>query len=194
MKLILLATSLLVLTGTAGCASAVKLENVAGTWSCPRIDGVCADIASLDAELIGTPAIRGVGNGAGQTAGAVGSIAVNASVDAMPQRSADEVARIVMAPSIDGAGHFHGARAIYAVMKPGEWVEGPIVAEPPIQTTTTLARQTEPPVESLQTNERQTANLPSSVGETTTRVVRRTIVNPPTPALRFAGEDHSDGE
>lgn len=173
MKRILLVGSLLALTGVTGCASAVKLENVAGTWSCPRVDGVCADIATLDAELVGAPNMRGIGGVSETIAAETGRIAITAASSAMPARTADEIARIVFAPSIDASGHFHGARAVYAVMKPGEWIEGPI-EETPVQPTSLVDRPTTPkPLD--ENDETASASLPAGMGETTTRVIRRTV-------------------
>lgn len=116
MKPILIATAALSL---AGCASMTSLENVTGTWSCPRVDGVCADIATIDAALIGAPATGAAGRVMGSDAGLV------AASGAALTRTPDEVARIVFAPAVDAAGHYHSARAIYAVMAPGHWVEAP---------------------------------------------------------------------
>ncbi|MEL7542109.1 MAG: TraV family lipoprotein [Pseudomonadota bacterium] len=173
MKFFLLSSSLLALAGVAGCASAVKLENVAGTWSCPRVDGVCADIATLDAELVGAPNVRGIGGGSETIAADAARIAISAASSAMPARTADEIARIVFAPSIDTAGHFHGARAVYAVMKPGEWIEGP-VEETPEQSTSLVDGPTAP-TSLIETDETASASLPAGIGETTTRVIRRTV-------------------
>lgn len=188
MKLLVLASSLLAMTTVTGCASAVKLENVAGTWSCPRVDGVCADIATLDAELVGAPTVRSVGSGGGSIAAESGQIAVNAAATAMPARTADEVARIVFAPSIDGDGHFHGARAIYAVMKPGTWIEGPN-DDVPVQQASTSSRETPPPV--VNTDEIASASLPAAAGETVTRVVRRTVTTTTPTSLRTADLDQN---
>ena len=116
MKPILIAFAALSL---AGCTSMTSLENVAGTWSCPRVDGVCADIATIDAALIGTPATGAAGRVMGSDAG------LTAASGAALTRTPDEVARIVFAPAVDAAGHYHSARAIYAVMAPGHWVEAP---------------------------------------------------------------------
>lgn len=191
MKSIMLATSLIALTGVTGCASAVKLENVAGTWSCPRIDGVCADIATLDAELVGTPTTRSIGGQGGSIAAEAGMIAVSVAASAMPARTADEVARIVFTPSIDAAGHFHGARAIYAVMKPGEWVEHPI-EDAPVRPTATVERTSAPPPEP-KSDETASASLPEEIGSTTTRVIRRTVVKQ-TPGLQTADLDQRNDD
>lgn len=188
MKYILLISSLFAMTGVTGCASAVKLENVAGTWSCPRVDGVCADIATLDAELVGTPTMRGIGGGAEAIASGAGMIAVMAAASTMPARTEDEVARIVFAPSIDAAGHFHGARAIYAVMKPGEWIEGP-VEETPVQPTSLVDRRAVP-TPLVESEDTASASLPAGIGETTTRVIRRTV-SADTQGMQTADLDRS---
>lgn len=120
MKPILIATAALSL---AGCSSMTSLENVAGTWSCPRVDGVCADIATIDGALIGGPASGAAGRVMGSDAGLI------AASGAALTRTPDEVARIVFAPAVDAAGHYHSARAIYAVMAPGHWVEAPAQSE-----------------------------------------------------------------
>lgn len=186
MKSLLLVSSLLAMTGITGCASAVKLENVAGTWSCPRIDGVCADIATLDAELVGAPNMRGIGGASEMIAAETGMIAVSAAANAMPARTADEVARIVFAPSIDADGHFHGARAIYAVMKPGTWIEGPI-EETPVQPASVVERRTPAAIE---TDETASASLLDSMGEPAPRVIRRTV-SIDQPSLQSADLDQS---
>lgn len=173
MKHALIASCLVAMTGVTGCASTVKLENVAGTWSCPRVDGVCADIATLDAELVGTPSMRSIGGVGESIAAETGMIAVSAAANAMPARTADEVARIVFAPSIDASGHFHGARAIYAVMKPGEWVEHPIEEVPISSMATVEPTSAQKPV--ITADETASASLPIGSDETVTRVVRRTV-------------------
>lgn len=188
MKLFLLASSLLAMTTVTGCASAVKLENVAGTWSCPRVDGVCADIATLDAELVGKPSARSVGGTSDLIAAGPGQTAINAAATAMPARTADEVARIVFAPSIDADGHFHGARAIYAVMKPGSWIEGPI-DDVPVQQASSTSRETPPSV--VKADEIASASLPAAASETVTRVVRRTVTTTTPTSLRTADLDQS---
>lgn len=189
MKLFALASSLLAMTTVTGCASAVKLENVAGTWSCPRVDGVCADIATLDAELVGSPSVRSIGGGSGLIAAEAGQIAVTAATTVMPARTADEVARIVFAPSIDADGLFHGARAIYAVMKPGTWIEGPI-DDVPVQQVSTTSREAPPPV--VNTDEIASASVPAAAAETVTRVVRRTVTTTtPRASLQTADLDQS---
>lgn len=111
--------------GLTGCASAIKMENVAGTWSCPRIDGVCADIASLDGQLIGQDSYRGIGGAPIVTRDGVVAVSDKGVTSAMPARAPDEVARIVFAPSVDASGHYHGVRAIYAVIKTGDWITAP---------------------------------------------------------------------
>jgi len=120
MKPILLAAATLSL---AGCTSMTSLENVAGTWSCPRVDGVCANIATIDAALVSGPATGAAGRVMGRDAGLI------AASGAALTRTPDEIARIVFAPAVDGAGHYHSARAIYAVMAPGHWVEAPTEPE-----------------------------------------------------------------
>ena len=120
MKPILIAAAAVSL---AGCTSMTSLENVAGTWSCPRADGVCADIATIDAALIGGPAIGAASRVMRSDADLI------AASGAALTRTPDEVARIVFAPAVDAAGHYHSARAIYAVMAPGHWVEAPTEPE-----------------------------------------------------------------
>ncbi|MEM9838009.1 MAG: TraV family lipoprotein [Pseudomonadota bacterium] len=106
----------LVLLMTA-CTSPVKLEHVAGTWTCPRVDGVCATTTSIDAglteESTGEDAAPVVFSG--QPSGGVAGAPA-------PARTADQVARIVLAPRVDASGHYHEARVIYAVMTSGRWV------------------------------------------------------------------------
>ena len=49
----LMSTRLLTLLGCIALSScAVTYENVAGSWSCPRVDGVCQDIDSIDEQLV----------------------------------------------------------------------------------------------------------------------------------------------
>lgn len=115
------------LFGVTGCANSLKLENVAGTWSCDRVDGVCANIAQIDAGTIGSRIDgQAVGSPEHQILEGEGGI-VPISGEArsiMPSRTADEVARIVLAPSLDAQGRYHSSRVLFAVMKPGDWVPG----------------------------------------------------------------------
>lgn len=107
-----------------GCANAVKLQNVAGTWSCPREDGVCLKITSIDEGIVGPrDSFTPVGGDDDRTLSTgVIPVAVQSN-PVMPSRTADEVARIVLAPSVDHSGRYHGSRVLFAVMKPGSWIE-----------------------------------------------------------------------
>ncbi|NNU17493.1 TraV family lipoprotein [Parvularcula sp. ZS-1/3] len=103
----------------ASCASPVKLQNVAGTWSCPRVDGVCATTEALDRQLtdaapapVMTAQSTELVNMASPDAGTMG-------------RSYDQVARIVFAPLVDDQGHYHEARVVHAVMARGSWLPAP---------------------------------------------------------------------
>ncbi|MEM9093943.1 MAG: TraV family lipoprotein [Pseudomonadota bacterium] len=113
-----------------GCASSVRLENVAGSWSCPRIDGICADISAIDAGLGAgfDAAPLGVADPRGRSKGAFITASSDGTTGYTPARSADEVARIVFAPMVDASGHYHGAREVFAVMTPGTWIAAPVMA------------------------------------------------------------------
>lgn len=133
---------LVLLLGTlalGGCASAVKLDNVAGSWTCPRIDGVCATIAALDGatshDAQGQPLLLAPGH-QHAPAGVILTSADGVERHALG-RSPDQIARIVFAPSVDAAGHYHGMREIYAVMAQGQWIErsvAPVGGEPTMVT------------------------------------------------------------
>ena len=113
--------SVAALMSLGACTNLTSLDNVAGNWTCPRVDGVCADIATIDGGLNGVIPAAGA---AGRSIGAEAiQIAVEQGLDLT--RTPDQVAKIVFAPSLDGEGHYHSARAIYAVMAPGDWVATP---------------------------------------------------------------------
>ncbi len=188
MKTLILSLGLL---GLTGCAGAIKMENVAGTWSCPRIDGVCADIATLDSQLIGAGDYRGVG-GPAPIANPNGVISVNdmAGASGMPLRAPDEVARIVFAPSVDASGHYHGARAVYAVMKTGEWLTGPGDAT---TTQTRSVRASDPEVNTSDPASVETAEI--KYHPRFRRTVSRVSANVPASSLNVEIEtSSSDGQ
>lgn len=114
-----------------GCASPLKFENVTGSWTCPRIDGVCAGIEDIDTGLAGvsagSPVAPPVSRGSG--IGVAGSVLPGGAPSASPIRSADEIARIVLAPMIDANGIYHARRELFAVMAPGIWIEAPATAD-----------------------------------------------------------------
>lgn len=132
-----LTISLLSALTLGGCASPLKLKNVAGTWSCPRVDGVCSDITSIDRGLgIEETGTQPVGNGGLRRDPGTGTLLLTSMGSAnpiMPGRTADQVARIVFAPSVDANGHYHGPREIYAVMTTGSWVTQPVRPVPDLQ-------------------------------------------------------------
>lgn len=103
----------------ASCASPVKLQNVAGTWSCPRVDGVCATTEALDRQLTD---FAPVAASIAQPTDLIGS--TSPTPETMG-RSYDQVARIVFAPLVDDQGHYHEARVIHAVMARGSWLPAP---------------------------------------------------------------------
>lgn len=107
----------------SGCSTLTNLENVASDWSCPLVDGVCADISTIDASLIlnGSSPANAVGAPGGSLSQGYEAIAISYDGGDMPERSTDEVARIVFAPSIDRAGNFHGERELFAVMRDSLW-------------------------------------------------------------------------
>lgn len=179
------------LLSVTGCASSLKLENVAGTWSCDRVDGVCADIADIDVRTIG-PRLEGqpVGSPDAVPPGRQGDmISVSTSTETvMPSRTADEVARIVLAPSLDAQGRYHSARVMFAVMKPGDWVPGSVPVNMPTSTRT-AATQSPDPGTITKTSGAAVAKQAARVSaeeatRTVTRTVSRTIVPAPTRAPR----------
>ena len=103
----------------ASCASPVKLQNVAGTWSCPRVDGVCATTEALDRQLTDAAPAPVMITQSTELTGIVGL-----DIETMG-RSYDQVARIVFAPLVDDQGHYHEARVIHAVMARGSWLPAP---------------------------------------------------------------------
>lgn len=111
------------------CASPLKLQNVAGSWTCPRVDGVCADIMTIDQGLGAGPVAVPTADGAVSRNPQKGSVVLASmpshTPSAMPRRTPDQVARIVFAPSVDANGHYHGPREVFAVMTTGTWVTAP---------------------------------------------------------------------
>ena len=102
----------------AGCASPLKMENVAGTWTCPRVDGKCAGIEELDRPPVEQPRLIGAIEGSSVTTRDTENIADSIA----PRRSGDQIARIVFAPRIDADGNYHDRREIFAVMTNGGWL------------------------------------------------------------------------
>jgi hypothetical protein len=100
----------------ASCASPVKLQNVAGTWSCPRVDGVCATTEVLDRQLTEAAPDPVMMTQSTELVGMAGPDAETMG------RTYDQVARIVFAPLVDDQGHYHEARVIHAVMARGSWL------------------------------------------------------------------------
>lgn len=111
-----LMTPLLSAMALGGCASALRLENVTGSWTCPRVDGVCAEISEIDAGLMA----NGVDGSATAFSGA-SAPGFGVTPSGAPMRTGDEVAKIVLAPMIDANGYYLGSREIYAVMRAGGW-------------------------------------------------------------------------
>lgn len=115
--------------GLGACAAPLKLENVAGSWTCPRVDGVCGDITTIDqglgAEPIPVPAGDTSVSRTPQTGTLVLATARSEAPSAIPRRTPDQVARIVFAPIVDPNGHYHGPREVYAVMTTGTWITAP---------------------------------------------------------------------
>ena len=139
MKLTLTTLVSIGLVGLSGCAGSMKLQNVAGTWSCDRVDGVCADISAIDEGTIGPKFEAGHVGGldAVSAKSAAGQIAVSTqATTVMPSRTPDEVARIVLASNLDAQGRYHSSRVFFAVMKSGDWDAGSAPAE--VQTSPTL--------------------------------------------------------
>ena len=125
-----------------GCSSTMRLENVAGTWSCPRVDGVCADIAAIDRSVTREMGPLPIGGSAPSSSP---YIAVGLEEDGMGlTRTGDEVARIVLAPMIDAHGHYHASRVIYAVMSTGGWAQTPVGAPEPVSIAATAPSPTKP--------------------------------------------------
>lgn len=110
-----------------GCASALKFENVTGSWTCPRIDGKCETISDIDAGLQDRQNAFAIAPSAGDH-----SIPIEAprlDEQLAPVRTGDEIARIVLAPAITASGYYVGVREIYAVMRSGAW-RAPDMADP----------------------------------------------------------------
>lgn len=134
--------------GVTGCAGAVKLDNVAGSWTCPRVDGVCAEIAAIDRGLGATPsALVSIAAGAEGDGSALTQIYLDGGSASLPSRTPDQVARIVFAPSVDAEGHYHGARVVYAVITPGRWIAKPAATKPTANPVTAQATSTSRPMQ-----------------------------------------------
>lgn len=102
----------------SACASPVKLQNVAGTWSCPLVDGVCATTEAVDQKLTRASVLEPINAPLTEDRG---PITVTPESGALG-RTYDQVARIVFAPLVDADGNYHEARVIHAVMQRGSWV------------------------------------------------------------------------
>lgn len=112
---------LILMCGTlalTACASPVKLQNVAATWSCPLVDGVCATTEALDQKLAQASALEPITAPLTKDHAAITVTPKSAALG----RTYDQVARIVFAPLVDADGNFHEARVIHAVMQRGSWV------------------------------------------------------------------------
>lgn len=196
------------LLGVTGCASSLKLENVAGTWSCDRVDGVCADISMIDQATIGSrldgAPIGAPKSHADNNDGQVVPIAARPNV-VMPSRTADEVARIVLAPTLDANGRYHSSRIMFAVMKPGDWIPGslPVPEEASFTSAqndgnqvtrlTPESSRTEEVVReeiALETGASTATLLADATGQKVVRTVRRYTV--PTPRLAPDVPDRTD--
>ncbi|MEL7322574.1 MAG: TraV family lipoprotein [Pseudomonadota bacterium] len=198
------------LLGATGCASSLKLENVAGTWSCDRVDGVCADISMIDQATIGSR-IDGAPIGAPKSdvysnQGQVVPISTRTDI-VMPSRTADEVARIVLAPTLDVSGRYHSSRIMFAVMKPGDWVPGSLptpqeaafaAVSDDVNSVTRLTPETNRTDEviseqiALETGESVATELAGVSGQKVVRTVRRYSV--PTPSLAPESRDQADAQ
>lgn len=125
--------ALAVLPVMGGCASFGS--NIAGSFSCPAPDGICAPSSSIDDRalaLITAEAPDAVPSPAGpyrdpdMGAGKAGRTAV-ASPRRMPVsigeagRTREKVLRIVFQPYIDERGRLHETSAVHAVVAQGEW-------------------------------------------------------------------------
>jgi conjugal transfer pilus assembly protein TraV len=125
--------ALAVLPIMGGCASFGS--NIAGSFSCPAPDGICAPSSSIDDRalvLITAEAPDAVPSPAGpyrdpdMGAGKAARTAV-ASPRRMPVsigeagRTREKVLRIVFQPYIDERGRLHEASAVHAVVAQGEW-------------------------------------------------------------------------
>lgn len=125
--------ALAVLPIMGGCASFGS--NIAGSFSCPAPDGICAPSSAIDDRalaLITAEAPDAVPSPAGpyrdpdMGAGKAARTAV-ASPRRMPVsigeagRTREKVLRIVFQPYIDERGRLHEASAVHAVVAQGEW-------------------------------------------------------------------------
>jgi conjugal transfer pilus assembly protein TraV len=125
--------ALAVLPLMGGCASFGS--NIAGSFSCPAPDGICAPSSSIDdralalitaeaPDAVPSPAgpYRDPDMGAGK-----GARTAVASPRRMPVsigeagRTREKVLRIVFQPYIDERGRLHEASAVHAVVAQGEW-------------------------------------------------------------------------
>lgn len=127
------APTLLALVALGGCASLGG--NIAGSFSCPAPDGICAPASSIDdhalalisgdegdrfiaplpqasaAKVSAVPVqLRPIQNPAATSTGAKGA-----------PRTSEKVLRIVLQPYVDDHGRWHEASAVHAVVQQGEW-------------------------------------------------------------------------
>ncbi|ATP22037.1 MULTISPECIES: TraV family lipoprotein [Sphingomonadaceae] len=129
------APTLLAFFALGGCASLGG--NIAGSFSCPAPDGVCAPASAIDdralAMISGEEGDRFIP--AGADAAPAGNVSArqisrtalatsNAGVSPVgAPRTSEKVLRIVFQPYVDERGRLHEASAIHAVVQQGEWQE-----------------------------------------------------------------------
>ena len=125
--------ALAVLPVMGGCASFGS--NIAGSFSCPAPDGICAPSSSIDDRALAlitaeapdaVPSPEGPYRDPDMGAGKAPRTAV-ASPRRMPVsigeagRTREKVLRIVFQPYIDERGRLHETSAVHAVVAQGEW-------------------------------------------------------------------------
>ena len=103
-----------------------------------------------------------------------------------PGRTADEIARIVFAPSVDANGHYHGMREVYAVMKQGVWIEAPIISAPKAEPSV-LVKPSPPEQSASVTQSEVSSDIASPVASAARHSIRRNGASKrgrgPTPRL-----------
>lgn len=129
------APTLLAFFALGGCASLGG--NIAGSFSCPAPDGVCAPASAIDdralAMISGEEGDRIIPTGSDAapssnvSARQISRTALATSIaGASPvgaPRTSEKVLRIVFQPYVDERGRLHEASAIHAVVQQGEWQE-----------------------------------------------------------------------
>lgn len=129
------APTLLALVALGGCASLGG--NIAGSFSCPAPDDICAPASSIDDHALAlisgdegdrfiAPLPRASAPKAFAVSDHIRALQAPSTASAVAKgapRTSEKVLRIVLQPYVDDHGRWHEASAVHAVVQQGEWEE-----------------------------------------------------------------------